>query len=145
LEIECRAADNFEYVGGRCLLLQRIAQFFEQPRVLDGDDGLGGEVSEQLNLPVGERANLGSVDANAAYRHLLLKHWSGHQGTQADLIDTEDQHRIAVAIALSSRTSRIWMTCPVRIARAVAVCGPGLRTLCMYSARAGGTPSVAPT
>ena len=30
----------------RCgrLLLQRLAQFVEQPRVLDGDDGLGGEV-----------------------------------------------------------------------------------------------------
>ena len=66
--------------------------------------------------------------------------------TDADLaIDTEYQHRIAFAIArFSSRASRIWITCPVRIARAVAECGPGLRTLRMDSARASGTPSEAP-
>ena len=28
----------------RRLLLQRLPQFVEQPRVLDGDDGLGGEI-----------------------------------------------------------------------------------------------------
>ena len=30
----------------------------EQPRVLDGDDSLGGEVLHQLDLLVGERADL---------------------------------------------------------------------------------------
>ena len=44
LQIESRAADDLEYVGGGGLLLQRLAQLLEQPRVLDGDDGLGGEV-----------------------------------------------------------------------------------------------------
>ena len=31
------------------------AQLVEQPRVLDGDHGLGGEVLHQLDLLVGER------------------------------------------------------------------------------------------
>ena len=44
LQIEGRAADDLEHVGGGGLLLQRFAQLVEQPRVLDGDDGLGGEV-----------------------------------------------------------------------------------------------------
>ena len=44
LQIERRAADDLEHVGGGGLLLQRLPQFVEQPRVLDGDDGLGGEV-----------------------------------------------------------------------------------------------------
>ena len=44
LQIERRAADDLEHVGGGGLLLQRFAQLVEQPRVLDGDDGLGGEV-----------------------------------------------------------------------------------------------------
>ena len=44
LQIESGAADDLEHVGGRRLLLQRFAQFVEQPRVLDGDDGLGSEV-----------------------------------------------------------------------------------------------------
>ena len=36
--------------------LQRFAQLVEQPRVLDGDDGLRGEVGEQLDLLVAKRA-----------------------------------------------------------------------------------------
>ncbi len=32
-----------------------LAQLVEQPRVLDGDDGLRGEVLHQLDLLVGER------------------------------------------------------------------------------------------
>ena len=31
-----------------------LAQFVEQPRVLDGDDGLSGEVLDKRDLPVGE-------------------------------------------------------------------------------------------
>ena len=58
LQIESRAADDLEHVGGGGLLLQRFAQLVEQPRILDGDDGLGGEVLDQLNLLVGERLDL---------------------------------------------------------------------------------------
>ena len=61
LKIERRAADDLEHVGGGGLLLQRFAQLAEQPRVLDGDDGLGGEVRHQRNLLVGERAHLWTV------------------------------------------------------------------------------------
>ena len=48
LQVEGRAADDLEHVGGRGLLLQRFsraAQLVEQAGVLDGDDGLVGEVS----------------------------------------------------------------------------------------------------
>ena len=61
--------DDAQHLGGRGLLLQRLseivralAQFVEQPRVLDGDDGLGGEVLHQLDLLVGEGADLLAVD-----------------------------------------------------------------------------------
>jgi hypothetical protein len=54
LQIEGRAADDLEHVGGGGLLLQRFAQFVEQPRVFDGDDGLGGEVLNQPDLLLGE-------------------------------------------------------------------------------------------
>ena len=43
LQIEGRAADDLEHVGGGGLLLQRFAQLVEQPRVLDGDDGLAAK------------------------------------------------------------------------------------------------------
>src|SRR6516162_8022626 len=39
-----RTRYNAPDLGRRRLLLQRFAQFIEQPRVLDGDNGLGGEV-----------------------------------------------------------------------------------------------------
>ena len=58
LKIARRARDNLQNVRCSCLLLKRfrevccafgevrcaLTQFVEQPRVLDGDDGLGGEV-----------------------------------------------------------------------------------------------------
>ena len=40
----------------------RFAQFVEQPRVLDGDDGLGGEILDQLDLLFGEWPDLLAVD-----------------------------------------------------------------------------------
>jgi hypothetical protein len=46
LQIECRAADDFEHVGGSRLLLQRFAQLVQQASVLDGDDGLVREVGD---------------------------------------------------------------------------------------------------
>ena len=47
LQIEGRAADDLEHVGGGGLLLQRFAQLVEQAGVLDRDDGLVGEVLSQ--------------------------------------------------------------------------------------------------
>src|SRR5262249_56637086 len=71
LKIEGRSADDLEHVGGRGLLLQRLsevvralAQFVEQPRILDGDNGLSGEVRYQLDLLVGERPHLLAVNAD---------------------------------------------------------------------------------
>ena len=72
LKITRRAADNLKNLRGRSLLLQRLSkvsgalaevvssltQFVQQPRVLDGDDGLGSEVLDQLDLLVGEWSNL---------------------------------------------------------------------------------------
>ena len=49
-----------------------FAQFVEQPRVLDGDDGLGGEILHQLNLLVGERADFLAVDGDGADQFVLL-------------------------------------------------------------------------
>ena len=53
---------TFEHVGGGGLLLQRFTQLVEQPRVLDGDHGLGGKVLYQRDLLVAKRANLLAVD-----------------------------------------------------------------------------------
>ena len=36
---------------------ERLPQFVEQPRVLDGDDGLGGEVLDEFDLLVAKRTD----------------------------------------------------------------------------------------
>ena len=43
-----------------------LAQFIEQPRVLDGDDGLGGEILHKRDLLVGEGPNLLAKDDDCA-------------------------------------------------------------------------------
>ena len=87
LHVRGRAADDAEHLGRRRLMLQRLAQFcvafldfFEQPHVLDSDDGLIGEGFEQsylflcegLNLQCGECKSPRSVrlPAEAAWQGL---------------------------------------------------------------------------
>src|SRR5262249_22898633 len=61
LQVERGAADSLKHVGGGSLLLQRFAQFGEQSRVLDGDDGLRGEVLNQIDLLVVKGTSLLAV------------------------------------------------------------------------------------
>src|SRR5262249_49264876 len=63
LQLTRRSADNLEHVGCRSLLLQRFPQFVEQPRILDGDDGLRSKILHQRNLLFGKRSNFLAVDA----------------------------------------------------------------------------------
>ena len=71
LKITRGTADNLEHLRRCCLLLQRfrevgcafgevgsaLTEFVEQPRILNGDDGLSGEVSYKLYLLVIEGTN----------------------------------------------------------------------------------------
>jgi hypothetical protein len=50
LQIERRAANDLQHISGRGLLLQRLAQFVEQPRVLNSDHGLISERLEHRTL-----------------------------------------------------------------------------------------------
>jgi len=72
LQIERRTADDLEHFGGGSLLLQRLAQLVEQACVLDGDDRLGGEVLDQLDLLVGEWAHFLPVDGDRAKERIFL-------------------------------------------------------------------------
>src|SRR5215475_304204 len=62
LHVRGRAANNAEHLGRCRLMLQRLAQFgvallefFEQPHILDGDNGLISEGFEKRDLFVSER------------------------------------------------------------------------------------------
>src|SRR6516165_11839704 len=65
LKLTGRRADDAQHLRGSRLLLKRfaqiiraLAQLVEQARILDCDHGLGGEVCQQLDLPVSERPYL---------------------------------------------------------------------------------------
>ena len=75
LHVGRRAADDAEHLGGRGLMLQGLAQFrvaflqfFEQPHVLDGNDGLVCEGLQQSDLLLREWADCGAPDQNNADR-----------------------------------------------------------------------------
>ena len=54
-QIAGRGVDHLQHLGGRGLLLQRLALLGQQPRVLDRDHRLIGEGADEFDLPVGER------------------------------------------------------------------------------------------
>ena len=95
LQIEGRAADDLQYVCSRGLLLQRFAQLVEQPRVLDRDDGLGGEARDQRDLFISKGTNLLAVHDDCADQFTLLQHGDGYKRPYTAEFDGGDDVRIA--------------------------------------------------
>jgi hypothetical protein len=90
LELPGRARNDLQHVRGRGLLLQRLteivgalAQLGEQAGVLDGDDGLLGEIAHQFDLLVGERTDFLAVDRNSSDELILLEHRHRNMRTRA--------------------------------------------------------------
>jgi hypothetical protein len=82
---------HFEKLARGRLLFQGDSQFcvpglhlLEQPRVLKGDDDLVGESLEQLDLAVGEWADLGASDGNHTYRFTRADQRDGQIGAEAE-------------------------------------------------------------
>src|SRR5262249_17731044 len=97
LQIEGRAADDLEHVGGGSLLLQRFAQLIKQPRVLDGDDGLGSEIGYQLDLLLAEWLHLPAIDADRTDQLVFFEHRDGDESSGAGRFEEgSDAPRIAV-------------------------------------------------
>src|SRR5690349_12298773 len=60
-EVSRRRIDDPEHLGGRRLLLQRLACLGDEPCVFHCDDRLSGEVLQKRNLLVGEGAYLPAI------------------------------------------------------------------------------------
>ena len=88
-KLKVGAADDFQYVGGGRLLLQRLPQLIEQPRVLDGDNGLGGEVFHEFNLLVGKRPDFLPEDADNSDQRIVLEHRHTDEGSRTCQPDEE--------------------------------------------------------
>src|SRR6516225_11421349 len=68
------AGDDTENVSRRGLTVEAFAQFIQQSRVLDGDDGLSGEALDQLDLLIRERPYLLAIDSDDPGYFFVLKH-----------------------------------------------------------------------
>jgi hypothetical protein len=68
----------------------------------NGDDGLGSEVLDQLDLLSGERPNLLAVNGDGADELVVLKHWNGEIGPGAGEFDQGGDGIIALEIGLLS-------------------------------------------
>src|SRR5438477_12803520 len=79
--------------------LQRLAQLIEQAGILDRDDGLVGEVFDQLDLLIRERPNLLAVDGDGTDQFIRLEHWYKEVGSRAGRFDEVDEAGIAFDIA----------------------------------------------
>ncbi len=82
------------------MLLQRFAQFIEQPCVLDGDNSLGGEILHQFDLLVSERADLLPINDDSADQLPLLEHRHDKNCAKAAEFYGRYEHWIAVDIGL---------------------------------------------
>ena len=106
LQVEGRAANDLEHIRGRGLLLQQFAQLVEQPRILDGDDGLRGEILHQLDLLVSKREHLLAVNGDRADELVFLEHRHDEQGTNAGDFDGGDRQRDRLAGTTGRRAYR---------------------------------------
>ena len=77
-------------------LIRAGAQFAEQARILDGYHGLGGEVLYQLNLLVGECANLLAVNGEDADQLIVLEHRNVENSPEASEFDGGHENRFAL-------------------------------------------------
>src|SRR6516162_1162035 len=90
LKLARRRTDDLQYLRCRRLLFQRfgeigstLSQFVEQPGVFDGDDRLGGEAREQLNLLLAEGPYFLSVNNDSATDSVVVQHWHANHGSRA--------------------------------------------------------------
>src|SRR6516162_10638408 len=72
-----------EIVGAAAKVVGALTQLVEQPCVLDGDHGLGGEVRDQRDLLVGEWLNFLPEYNDGADQHIVSKHWHCNDGSRA--------------------------------------------------------------
>ena len=102
-EITGRAVDDLQHLSSRGLLLQSFARFSDEPRVLDRDDRLHGEVLQQRDLLFCEGADLLPVNREVAEHHLIFKQRHAKRTSRTTEIDDRASVWLACSIGLRIR------------------------------------------
>src|SRR5262249_5055295 len=93
--------------GGGGLLLERFAQLVEEARVFDSDDGLLGEILDQLGLLVAERPHLLAGDRDLADELVLLEHRHTKQSARPRLFNERGPFWVRAVSWLQSDVSNL--------------------------------------
>ena len=86
LQVERRAADDLENIGGGGLLLERLTQLLQQTRIFDRDHRLVGKRLHQLDLPGAERARFSTLQGEDADNGPLPHQRHGQPRAHADKV-----------------------------------------------------------
>src|SRR5260370_5388518 len=76
-----------------------LAQFIEEAGVLNGDYSLVGEVLNQLDLLVAERADFLAVNREYTDKLIVLEHRDGEHGPEPPQFDRRDDDRIGFDVS----------------------------------------------
>src|SRR5262249_8508845 len=98
LQFAGRRTDDAQHFRRRRLLVERFAQFVQQPRVLDGDDRLGGEVRYKRDLLFSKWCHLLAINSDCTYELIVLEHRNNEQCTRTTELNGSDCQRIAVKV-----------------------------------------------
>src|SRR5262249_18401291 len=80
-------------------IIRALAQFVEQARVLDGDDGLLSEILQQLDLLVSKGVNLLTENVDDADKLVFPEHRDGEYGSKAAKLNGRGDVRIAFEVS----------------------------------------------
>jgi hypothetical protein len=80
-----------------------LTQFVQQPRILDGDNGLSGEVRGQCDLPFGEGTNFLTDNRDNSNKLLIFEHWHPCDCTNATKLDCFDRSGMTLKIRFCRR------------------------------------------
>src|SRR5262249_33678600 len=75
-----------------------LPQLVEQTGVLNCNDDLPREIAEKLNLLIGERANLLTIDYDRSHQLLIFEHRHGDNGASACKLNSADTKWAGFAI-----------------------------------------------
>ena len=85
-EVAGSSGDGLQHLRVRCLLLQRLPQLIQQPRIVDGDHGLRGELCRQFDFAVAERIDPATAEPDHDYGFAIAhQRHADHRAIALDL------------------------------------------------------------
>ena len=99
-EIAGRGVDDLQDLGGCGLLLQGLARLGDQPRIFHRDHRLGGEILQQSDLLVRERADFLAIGRDRAEHRIVFAKRHRDRATSFAQFEKRTERWISSAVSL---------------------------------------------